>query len=130
MKYKTIILLISLALISSIILTFVPIEQACAVKENGCYAVQTSQYEKTFGIKNVHFGLAAFSVLLIITLIQRKKPTKRKKQFIFIGLICGSLIALYFLYLQFFVLRAVCKYCMVADVGVILALLTMIFIKD
>lgn len=130
MKYKTIMFLLSLALMASIILTFVPIEQACGIKTNGCYEVQTSKYEEVFGIKNAHFGLVAFGALLIVTFLHKKRPTKRKKQFITLGLILGSIVALYFLYLQFFVLNAICRYCMVTDIGILLALFTMLFIKD
>jgi uncharacterized membrane protein len=130
MKYKTILLLISLALISSIILTFVPIEQACGLETSGCYQVQTSQYEEIMGMKTAHLGLVAFSILFIITFLHSKKPTKQTKKLIQTGLILGSLMAIYFLYLQFFVLKAICKYCMVTDLGVLLALVIMFFMKD
>ncbi len=130
MKYKTIMFLISLALLSSIILTFIPIEQACGLETSGCYQVQTSEYEKIFGIKNVHLGLVAFISLLIITHLHRKKPTKKTKKIILSGLIAGSTIAIYFLYIQFFVLHAICKYCIITDIGILLALTIMIFMKD
>ena len=84
--------------------------------------VQTSQYEKIFGISNAHLGLAAFAVLFLINFSHIKKPTKKKKQFLILGLTIGSLIAIYFIYLQFFVLNAVCKYCMVTDIGTLLSL--------
>lgn len=130
MKYKSILFLIMLALIASIILTFIPIEEACGLETSGCYEVQTSEYEETLGFKNAHLGLVAFSVLFIITFLHDKKPTKKRKQFIKTGLILGSIFALYFLYLQFFVINAVCKYCMVTDIGILASLAVFFFVKD
>jgi uncharacterized membrane protein len=130
MKYKVILLLIALGLAASVVLSFIPIEQACGISAHGCYAVQTSQYESTLGFKNAHVGLVAFALLFLITYLHDKKPTKRRKQFIQTGLIMGSLIALYFLYLQFFVIHAICKYCMVADLGILLSLGIFHFVKD
>lgn len=130
MKYKSIMFLITLALLSSTILTFIPIEQACGLETNGCYQVQTSEYEKTLGIKNSHIGLVAFSILLILTYLHKKKPNEQTRRLILAGLITGSAIAIYFLYIQFFVLNAICRYCMVTDIGTLLALGIMIFMKD
>ena len=130
MKYKTIMLLISLALLSSIILTFIPIEQACGLETSGCYQVQSSEYEEIMGLKTAHIGVVAFTILFIITFLHNKKPKKQTKQLIQVGLTVGSLFALYFLYLQFFVLKTICKYCMVTDIGVLLSLAVMYFMKD
>ncbi|MDA3836230.1 MAG: vitamin K epoxide reductase family protein [Nanoarchaeota archaeon] len=130
MKYKSILFLIALGLIASVVLTFIPIDQACGQEDNGCYAVQTSQYETTLGFQNAHLGLVAFSVLFIITFLHDKRPTKKRKQFIQTGLILGSAFAIYFLYLQFFIINAVCKYCMVTDIGILASLAIFFFVKD
>lgn len=123
-------LLILLGLISSVILSFTPIEQACGQDDNGCYAVQASEYESTLGIKNAHIGLVAFTGLFLLTFWHEKRPAKKKKQFIALGLTLGSIIAIYFIYLQFFVINAICKYCMVTDLGLLLALGVFYFVKD
>lgn len=130
MKYKSILFFISLALIASIILSTMPIEKACGQEENGCYKVQVSEYEKTFGIKNAYFGLIAFSALALITISHIKNPTKKKKQIMKLGLFGGSIFAIYFLYLQFFVINATCPYCLITDVGTILAFIIIIFKKE
>jgi hypothetical protein len=44
-----------------------------------------------------------------------------------IGVILSSLIAIYFLYLQIFVIHALCKYCMVVDVGSLIGLFIAVF---
>lgn len=129
MKYKGVMFFLLLAIVASTILSFIPINQACGMS-SGCSIVQASQYESTFGIKNAHLGLVGFVILFIITFLHEKKPTKRKKQLILTGLIIGSAFALYFLSLQFFVLHAICKYCLIADVGILLSFLVFLTIKD
>lgn len=121
-KYIIILTIFLIAFICSGILTFVSIEEACGGIETTCYAVQTSQYETTFGIKNAHIGLIAFSTIGILVFLHIKQPTKHKKNVMIAGIIGGAIFALYFLYLQFFVLDALCKYCMVIDIGMILNL--------
>ena len=123
MNLKNILLLILLlaALIGSAILAFKPLSEICNVEE-GCDLVQNSIYAETFGIKNSVYGVAVFSLLSIISLFQIFKPTKRKMAFLKFSLFFGSAIAIYFLALQIFVLKAYCKYCLVVDFSVILAL--------
>ena len=130
MKYRIILTILVFVITASAVLTFVPIEQACGISANGCYAVQTSQYETTFGMKNSHVGFVAFIILFIVNYLHIKRPSKKKKQFLITGLALGSVIAIYFMYLQFFVLHAICKYCMIADVGTILSLIVAMVMKE
>ncbi|NCN86624.1 hypothetical protein GW932_02230 [archaeon] len=130
MKYKSILFFIGLALIASAILSFIPIEKACGQEETGCYKVQASNYDEVFGMKNAHLGLAAFVALFIINFSHIKKPTKRKKQFLTLGLTLGSCLGVYFLYLQFFVIHATCPYCLTTDLGVITSLAILLFAGD
>ncbi len=132
-KYSIILVLMILATIASLILSFVSLEQACGVKPeevlSDCSIVQTSQYESTFGIKNSHLGLIAFPILAILTIFELKRSSYLRKRLIQLGIIIGSAFAIYFLYLQFFVLDAICKYCMVVDIGVLISL-AIIFIEE
>ncbi|HOF43888.1 MAG TPA: vitamin K epoxide reductase family protein [Candidatus Pacearchaeota archaeon] len=129
-KYTIILTIFLISLIFSGILTFVSLEEACGGIQTTCYAVQTSQYESTFGIKNSNIGLVAFSIMAILVFLHIKQPTKYKKQMIVAGIIGGTIFALYFLYIQFFVIDALCKYCMVIDIGMLLNLGIIIFWKD
>lgn len=121
-KYVVLIVIFFISFVASAILSFIPAEQACGGVQTTCYVVQTSQYEKTLGINNSYLGLLAFPILLIFALSYIKSPRKYKKQIITAGIIFGSLVALYFLYIQFFVIQALCKYCMVVDIGALLSL--------
>ena len=118
-KYTIILILMLLATAASIVLTFVPLEKACGASQS-CTIVQTSQYEATFGIKNAHMGLIAFPILAILTIFEikntGKNPNKYRKRLISLGLILGSAFAIYFLYIQIFILQALCKYCLVVDI--------------
>ncbi len=129
-KYTTILIIFILTIIASGILSFVSVEQACGGTQNSCYEVQTSKYETTFGIKNAYVGLIAFPILAILTFMHLKNPTKFKKQIITLGLSIGTLFALYFIYLQLFVLKALCKYCIVVDLGMIIGLGIIILWKE
>lgn len=129
-KYKAILIIFILAIIASGILSFVSVEQACGGIQTTCYAVQTSQYETTFGIKNAYLGFFIFSIMAILTFLHIKTPSKNKKQIITLGIIAGTIFALYFLYLQFFVLNAMCKYCMVIDIGMLMNLGIIILWKE
>jgi len=129
-KYTLILIIFIVSALASGILSFVSIEQACGGTQNSCYEVQTSKYETTLGIKNAHVGLIVFPILAILTLIHLRNPTKLKKQIITLGLFFGTIFALYFIYLQLFILKALCKYCIVVDLGMIIGLGIIILWKE
>lgn len=129
LKYKILIFLFIIILICSAILSFVPIEQACKITSDSCIKVHASDYDSILGFKNSYFGLIAFGVLLILTILQIKNPSKIKNQIILSSLTIGTLIALYFLYIQFIILNATCPYCLVIDLGTMISLLVFIFVK-
>ena len=120
-KYSIILILMILATVASLVLSFVSLEQACGNSES-CMFVQTSQYETTFGIKNAHIGLIAFPLLAILTIFELKKTNKYRKTLLTLGIILGSIFSIYFLCIQFFILKAICKYCLVVDIGVLISL--------
>jgi uncharacterized membrane protein len=95
--------------------------------ETSCDAVQLSKHATTFGIKNCHYGVAIFLVMSILAFLQMKKPDKTRRLIINWGVIIGGLIALYFVYLQFFVIKDVCVYCMSVDTSMIVALIITLF---
>ena len=113
----------------SLVLSFMPLEQACG--ENGsCTIVQTSKYETTFGIKTAHIGLIAFPILALIAIFELKKKRKYQRKLLNLGIVVGSAFALYFLYLQFFILKAICKYCLVADIATLISLGIILFWEE
>ena len=129
-KYVILLIIFIICLIASIILSFIPLEEACGGTDTGCYIVNISKYERTIGIKNSYFGLIAFSVLIILTIYHILKPKRYKKQLILIGIIIGSVFAAYFIYLQVIVIKAYCQYCMVVNIGTLLGLAIALFWKE
>lgn len=129
-KYKILLGLFTICFLASLILSFVSIEQACGGTQTGCYAVQTSQYETTFGIKNAYFGLIAYLLIGFLAALQIKHSNRERRTLITAGVVFASLIAIYLLYIQFFVLHAVCKYCMVIDSSTLISLAIVLFWKE
>ncbi len=129
-KYIVLLIIFIICLIASAILSFIPPEEACGGNDTGCNIVNESPYAETIGIKNCYFGLIVFSVLIIFTIGHILKPKKYKKQLILIGLIIGSVFAVYFIYLQLIIIKACCPYCMVVDIGTLLGLAILLFWKE
>lgn len=124
MKYKTILVIFIIAFISSTLLAF---NTRCD-KQNSCEIVNDKiPHDFIKGINNGYFGMVIFGALALITFSHIKNPGRRKKAIIHIGLIAGSIVSLYFLYLQQFVFNAYCKYCVVIDLSVLIALVIAIF---
>ena len=126
MKYKFLFWLILFAFVSSLILSLAPISQICDPGK-GCDVVQHSSYASTVGIKNSHYGSIIFGLTLLLILSHIKKPEEYKKKITHAVIILSSLVAIYFIYIQQFVLGAYCKYCLVVDISILTALLIIIF---
>ena len=129
MKYKILFVLFTIALISSVLLSFSKPAEICSPTE-GCDKVINSEYASTLGIKNSYVGIGIFIIMLMIIYSQNKNSKKHKKVIIHAGIIAGTLIALHFLYLQQFVIQSYCKYCLIVDFSLILGLFTILFIKE
>lgn len=121
MKYKILLIIFLISLISSIILLSTNHGSDFCKPDGGCGSVQNSKYAYLFGISNSIYGIILFSFLSLITFMEIKKPTQIKRLLIDSGAIIGFFIALYFIFLQIFILKIFCKYCLVIDGGMILA---------
>jgi uncharacterized membrane protein len=126
MKYKILLALFVIALATSIVLSSIPESQICDPTK-GCDVVQHSSYSTTFGIKNSYFGIIIFAIGSLLIYSQIKRPTSKKRSLIHAMVIIGSVFALYLIYIQEFILNAYCKYCMIIDLGLLAALLVLIF---
>ncbi|MAG24368.1 hypothetical protein CMI47_02215 [Candidatus Pacearchaeota archaeon] len=121
MKYTQglilILILLNVFLAAFIIYTESTETYVCA-KGFSCESVLNSKYSETFGIKTSYLGLTYFLVLLLTyTLTYHKKIPQ--KYFTILAAI-GALYAIYFLYIQAFVLKAFCSNCLVVDIAAII----------
>ncbi len=85
----------------------------------GCKIVQSSEYATLLGdIKNSNLGIFAFFYLFIIYTLSYK----RKIPYIIfiISAYVGAVLALFFLYLQAFVIKSYCSNCVAIDIIMIL----------
>ncbi len=129
MKYKIFLLVFLVSLISSIIIFSNSSTGVCSIG-GGCDTVNNSSFGSTFGIKNSLYGIFIFSFMIIITLLHMSKPNKHTRRIIHLAIILGSLIAIYFLYIQFFVIRVFCEFCLVIDFGMIISLIFMFYLWE
>ncbi|MFH1325398.1 MAG: vitamin K epoxide reductase family protein [archaeon] len=120
-KYQILLVLFLISLASSIFLSTQKQDALCGIGDD-CDIVKNSQYNYTLGLQNSYYGIVIFSFLSVLTFLQIKKPEKRKENIIKISVIIGSIIVFYFLYIQKFVLNAFCRYCLVVDFSVLIAL--------
>src|SRR3989344_8361625 len=83
-----------------------------------CQKVQYSPYSKTFGIPNPVAGLAMYLIILVLTWLYVGGsvafwPIQAIVTF-------GFLFSMYFTYIQAFVLRAFCTWCVVSAINFII----------
>lgn len=93
---------------------YFPLRVACPV--NGiidCGRVVWSDYSLFFGIPVALMGLAFYlSTYLASFLLIKFKDSKIIKQFVVMGSTAAFIFSVYFVYIQLFVLYAICTYCM------------------
>lgn len=124
MKYKILFIFALISLINSIALSAIPVDKTCAI--SSCETVHTSVYNFTFGIQNSYFGVAIFLILSILIYSQIKNPTKEKRNYIHFAIILGSIISIYFIYIQQFVIKNYCRFCLVIDISLIISLIVIL----
>ena len=127
MKYKIFLLVFFIGLVSSLVIFSNSSTGVCTIG-GGCDTVNNSSYGSTFGIKNSVYGIFIFSFMIIITLLHMKRPNKHTRTMIHWAGILGSLIAVYFLYLQIFVIRVFCNFCLIIDFGLLIALIFLFYL--
>ncbi len=126
MKYNILLVLFTLSLASSLALSLIPASEICDPGV-GCSVIHHSIYNETFGIQNSYYGVVIFALLIFLVFFHIKKPEDYKRKIIHAAIIIGSPVALYFIYLQEFILNAYCKYCMVVDLSMLAALFIILF---
>lgn len=91
----------------------------CVGGGSGCETVQTSRYSEILGVPVAALGLLAYAGLLLSVAIRGEKAALFG---LFVALI-GTLYSAYLTYLELFVIRAICQWCVANAVLVTAALL-------
>ena len=84
-----------------------------------CEYVQTSRYAELLGMPVAFYGVAGYAVLFVVGLagVQRRFVTDARFSVLLAGLSSvGLAFTLYLTYIELFVLRAVCRWCVVSAV--------------
>lgn len=79
-----------------------------------CQRVQYSSYSRTLGIPNSFAGFGFYSAIFVLTILFRQGVVSFIPIAIIIGV--GFVFSLYFLFVQAFVLRAFCTWCVASAV--------------
>lgn len=120
---RALILLISVAgVLISTYLTWTHLRgtvPVCVGGGSGCETVQTSRYSEVFGVPVALLGVFAYAGLLLSAAVKGEKAALFG---LFVALV-GTLYSAYLTYLELFVIRAICQWCVVSAVLVMAALL-------
>lgn len=102
---------------------------ACDLGGFNCDAVLTSRYSKLFGIPLAYWGLAYYSALFFLAIVYLDLKNKKILQLIELWLWSGFAVSLILLYIQAFVLKAFCLYCLISEVVIFILLIGYLAIK-
>ncbi len=94
--------------------------------EEWCRTVQQSSFSRTLGIPNSFAGLGIYALLLILTVlfIQGQIAFTYVQYLVYLGFA----FSVYFTFIQAFVLKAFCTWCVLSAVDFALLFLTVIFL--
>lgn len=87
---------------------------ACSLSGGGCNAVLDSGYSSFGPVPVALLGVMFYSAVTFLLVLS---STKKKKIILktLVGLICGGFaMSAYFVFLQLFVIKSICVYCMVS----------------
>ncbi len=100
------------------IIKFTGAEAMCLPGIGDCWTVNNSRYSTWNGIPISLFGAAAYlSIFLLLTVLQKISFFEKYAGFLIVGITTlGFLFSLYLTYLQFFVINAICPFCILSAI--------------
>ena len=109
-----------IGLVDSSYLTWIKLTDSLAVCGGigDCESVNSSRFAEIGGIPIALIGVLGYAAILMVLILDGRKPIWRDGlRLTFFGFtLTGTLISLYLSYLEVFVLRAVCPYCVISAV--------------
>ena len=81
---------------------------------NGCERMLTSEYAVIFGVPLGLWGLAFYSSVLTLAVLSYFWESRKTFLILLSTTAIGFLMSLGFVYIQLFVLKAICMYCMIS----------------
>jgi uncharacterized membrane protein len=96
----------------------------CVGGAGGCETVQTSRYSEIVGVPVAALGLVAYAAMLACAVLRDGRAAVLG---VFVALV-GVLFSAYLTYLELFVIRAICQWC-VASAGLVVAYLVLAAVR-
>lgn len=90
-----------------------------------CHKVQHSKQSKTFGVSNSILGFCMYIIILILAFLYSISILPIWPLFVIV--IFGFLFSLYFMYIQAFVLKAFCTWCVLSFINFTVIISVLIF---
>jgi uncharacterized membrane protein len=94
-----------------------------------CNTVVGSQYSHLFGIPVAELGVLFYGVLFILAALELLLFDAFLRRVLQVTAIIGIIVSLYFTFLQIFVIRAFCMYCLTSAVVTLLILIVASYIE-
>lgn len=112
-----------IGLIDSIYLTWIKLaDQVASCGGIGdCDTVNASRYAEIAGIPIALLGAGAYLLVLLLLVLQRREgsPSEAARFAVFGVTLAGTIYSAYLTYLEVFVLKAICPYCVVSAVAML-----------
>lgn len=120
-------ILAGLGLLDSLYLTYVKVSNTFALcgPIGNCESVNTSRYSEIAGIPIAVFGAGAYLLMLAVLLLEARGGLWRDNgPLAMFGLsLLGVLYSVFLTYLELFVIRAICPYCVISAIILMLLLI-------
>lgn len=101
---------------------------SCSLIE-GCNIVAASSYSKILGIPLSLIGLGYYIVITVLSLCSHFIRTDLLRRSMLAVALLGFISSAYFMYLQVFVINALCQYCIISAGISVLLLIATFFLK-
>lgn len=82
----------------------------------GCEEVTSSAYSEVFGVPIALFGVLYYTTIFILSLYSLLKEEERPLLLASAFTVAGLLSSAYLVYIMFFVLNAICFYCLISAI--------------
>ena len=121
------ILLAVLGLLDSIYLGWVKFTGAYALcgPIGNCESVNSSQYSEIFGIPIALLGAGAYAIMIVLLLLENRCQiwAELSSMIVFGMSLIGVLYSIYLTYIEVAVLKAICPYCVISAIILVILLL-------
>jgi uncharacterized membrane protein len=127
--YKASMILVVIGILVSSYMTIYKLtnNNSMCLGSGDCSTVNASKYSEIYGIPVGLVGVAGYTSILVMLLLENRNDFLRRNATLFIfGLsLTGFMFTLYLIYIEFAILKAVCPFCLTSQV-----VMTIIFVMS